>query len=59
MKVPAGTPSTEPSGTAEKITAVAVPTACGGTRRPASPAPIDQKPPMVRPTSTLEISMTP
>lgn len=54
MNVPAGTPSTEPSGTAEKITAVARAADAGRTSRPASPAPMDQKPPMVIPTSTRE-----
>ncbi|ARX81201.1 hypothetical protein SMD44_00599 [Streptomyces alboflavus] len=53
-KVPSGTPSTDPRGTAEKITAVALPTDSGGTSRPASPAPIDQNPPMVTPTRTRE-----
>lgn len=54
MNVPIGTPSTDPSGTEEKITAVARPTDSGGTSRPASPAPIDQNPPMVMPTMTRE-----
>jgi hypothetical protein len=40
--VPAGTPSTEPSGTEEKITAVARLADAGGTSRLASPAAIDQ-----------------
>jgi hypothetical protein len=52
--VPSGTPSTEPSGTAAKITAVARPTEAAGTRRGASPTPIDQNPPIVTPTAARE-----
>lgn len=43
ISVPSGTPSTDPRGTAEKITAVARPTDSAGTSRLASPAPMDQK----------------
>jgi hypothetical protein len=56
MRVPVGTPRTDPSGTAEKITAVALPTEPGGTSRSANPAPIDQKPPIVIPTMIREVN---
>lgn len=49
-----GTPSTEPSGTAEKITAVARPACASGTSREARLAPMDQKAPMTSPTRTRE-----
>jgi hypothetical protein len=58
MKVPAGTPKTDPTGTAEKITAVAAPTCSGRTSRAARPAPIDQKPPITMPTSARDATMT-
>jgi hypothetical protein len=56
--VPSGTPSTEPSGTAAKITEVARAAAAVPTSRGARPAPIDQKPPMTTPTRNRAASST-
>ncbi|HEV7974003.1 hypothetical protein [Amycolatopsis sp.] len=48
---------TEPSGTAEKITAVARPASSGLTSGAASPAPIDQNAPITNPTRVRDIIM--
>ncbi|CUJ97709.1 Uncharacterised protein [Achromobacter ruhlandii] len=52
IQAPSGTPSTDATATPPKITAVAMPTAAGGTSRPARPPATAQMPPMQMPTRT-------